>query len=290
MSVLSFLISGPRRSGKSTLARFLAEHVLDRPPHYLRLQPAPDTYTNAVLVYQSADNDPIGQSWSSAHLVSYTLDRLFETIPEGLRTVRRQDRDGFAVIEADAEPSLRHAYPYDYRVFIMSAPSDLYTVFRTPDAAAAALQQVLQDTAAFASEIFGLFDDEMFDDNVGVEHYRPARSEHGSETSLERLNIAEAQIRHFISSPLGAEIASRIQLQPDYHALVEADVVIVNSKRLGRQRREVLDECVSRLQKLLSRIRQDARRQSVLYWGDIRENDPTRRKLVQRLKQLLKDT
>lgn len=289
MSVLSLFISGPRRSGKSTLSRFLAEHILDRPPHYLRLQAAPDTYTNAVLPCGKADREVIGTSWSSAHRVSYTLDRLFETIPEGLRTVRRRERNGFAVIEADAEPALRHAYPYDYRVFIMTAPPDVYTVFRTPDAAAAALQQVLQDTAAFASEIFGLFDDEVFDDALGVEHYRPDKSEYASQTPLERLNIAEAQIRHFLSSPLGAEIASRIQLQPDYHALVEADVVLVNSKRLGPQRREVLEECVARLQKLLSRIRQDARRQSVLYWGDIRENDPTRRKLIRRLRQLLND-
>lgn len=287
MPVTSLLISGPRHSGKSTLARFLAERVMDRPPHYLRLQAAADRHTNAVLAYPVEPDDPIGEAWSSTHRVSYTLDRLFETIPDGLRAVRHEEPAGFAVIEADAEPALRHAFPYDYRVFIMKAPRDVYTVFRTPDAAATALQQVLQDTAAFASEIFGLFEDDVFDDSMGVEHFRPSQPEYATGTRLERLNIAEAQIRHFLSSPLGAEIASRIQLQPEYHALVEADVVIVNSKRLSRDRREVLEECVSRLQRLLSRIRQDARRQSVLYWGDIREDDTTRRKLGQRLQQLL---
>jgi hypothetical protein len=287
MSVRSVLISGPGRSGKSTLAGLLADLVLDRPPHYLRLQPAPDTYTNAVLTYEDGDESVTGSCWASAYRVCYTLDRLFETVPEGLRAIRRLDRDGFAVVEADADPALRHAYPYDYRVFIMTAPPDVYTVFRTPDAAAAALQQVLQDTAAFASEIFGLFEEDPFDDDMGVEHYRPVTEEYVGGARVERLNIAEAQIRHFLNSPLGAEIASRIQLQPDYHALVEADVGVVNATRGNREHREELEECVSRLQKLLSRIRQDARRQSVLYWGDIRTNDAARRKLVQRLKQLL---
>jgi hypothetical protein len=288
MSVRSLLISGPTHSGKSTLARFLAQRVLDRPCHYLRLQAAADTHTNAVLPYDAEEDDDIGESWSSAHRVSYTVDRLFETVPEGLRTVRSLERDGFAVIEADADPALRHAYPYDYRVFIMTAPPDVYTVFRGPDEASDALQQVLQDTAAFASEIFGLFDEDPFEDSVGVEHYRPTAEEYVGGGRVERLNIAEDQIRHFLGSPLGAEIASRIQLQPEYHALVEADVVIVNAKRLSRNRR-VLDECVSRLQKLLTRIRQDARRQSVLYWGDIREDDTARRKLTQRLRHLLID-
>lgn len=288
MPVRSLLISGPSRSGKSTLARFIAGDVLDNPSHYLRLQPAPDMYTNAVLACEDEDRDAVGNGWSSAHQVNYTLDRLFETIPEGLRAVRALERDGFAVIEGDAEPALRHAYPYDYRVFIMTAPRDVYTVFRAPEEASDALQQVLQDTAAFASEIFGLFEEDPFEDSVGVEHYRPAAEDYAGGSQVERLHIAETQIRHFLSSPLGAEIASRIQLQPDYHALVEADVVVVNAKRV-RRNRDVLDEVVSRLRKLLTRIRQDARRQSVLYWGDIREDDAARRKLTQRLRQLLND-
>jgi hypothetical protein len=286
MSVRSLLISGPRYSGKTTLSELLAELVLDLPAHYLRLHPASDAHTNAVIADALAHGENGERLWASRHRVSYTLDRLFETIPDGLRLVRKLDRLGLAVIEADADPALRHAFPYDFRVFVMSAPADIYTVFRTPDAAGAALQQVLQDTAAFASEIFGLFEDEAFDDSLGVEHYRDTHG-HSTGQKVEKLNIAEAQIRQFLNSPLGAEIASRIQLQPEYHALVEADVVIVNTGWLDRDYREVLDECVARLQKLLTRIRQDARRQSVLYWGDIREDDNARRKLMQRIRALL---
>jgi hypothetical protein len=287
MPVQSLLISGPRHSGKSTLARFIAEQVLDERAHYLRLQPAADLYTNAVLDCELDPTATTGTGWASAHVVRYTLDRLFETIPEGLRTVRRLDRTALAVIEADADPSLRHAYPYDFRIFVMKAPPDVHTVFRTPDAAASALHQVLQDTAAFASEIFGLFDEDPFEDGIGVEHCRAGHGDYAGGPKVERLEIAEAQIRQFLNSPLGAEIASRIQLQPDYHALVEADVVVVNARRMHRERRDVLEDCVGRLQKLLSRVRQDARRQSVLYWGDIREDDSARRKLLQRLRGLM---
>ncbi len=287
MSVRSLLISGPRQSGKSTLARLLAEAVLDRPAHYLRLQPAADTYTNAVLSCDNGDGEPVGASWASIHGVTYTVDRLFEIVPEGLRAIRKLDRSGFAVVEADAEPAVRHAYPYDYRIFVMAAPTDIHNVFRAPAAAASALQQVLQDTAAFASEIFGLFEDDAFGDQIGVEHIPSSSAQRPSEQRIERLNIAEAQIQQFLSSPLGAEIASRIQLQPDYHALVEADVVVVNASRQDCRNRQVLDECVARLQKLLTRIRQDARRQSVLYWGDLHEDDSARHKLMARLGTLL---
>ncbi len=285
MPVQSLLISGPRYCGKSTLARLIAQEALDRRAHYLRLQPAADTHTNAVLACESGRGE--ADVWASSHRVSYTVDRLFETIPDGLRAVRRLDRFGMAMLEADAEPALRHAYPYDYRVFVMSAPPDIYTVFRTSEAAGAALQQVLQDTAAFASEIFGLFEDDALDDALGVEHYRPSAEGYVGGQRVERLNIAESQIKHFLNSPLGAEIASRIQLQPEYHALVEADVVVINTGWLDREYRETLDDCVARLQKLLSRVRQDSRRASVLYWGDIREDDAARRKLLQRIRALL---
>lgn len=270
------------------MAGLLSREVLDQPAHYLRLAAAADTHTNAVLSFDFSNGDIVESEWASAHRVSYTQDRLFETVPEGLRVVRRLQRTALAVLEADADPALRHAYPYDYRIFVMNVPADIHTVFRTPDAAASALQQVLQDTAAFASEIFGLFEDEAMDDGLGVEHYHPTFDQDSlGGRRVERLHIAEAQIRHFLSSPLGAEIASRIQLQPDYHALVEADVVIVNSSWVDPRNRDVLDDCVARLQKLLSRVRQDARRQSVLYWGDLRADDAARRRLLHRIADLL---
>ena len=38
-------------------------------------------------------------------MIKYSADRVFETLPEGLRTVRRIDRNALIVIEADADPN-----------------------------------------------------------------------------------------------------------------------------------------------------------------------------------------
>jgi len=284
MSLETLFVSGPSTGGKSTVARMIADHALDRPAHYIRMQRAADRHTNAIVEMEPGTDDPPSNGWSSMHAVRYTSDRVFETLPDTLRTVRRLDRNGFTIIEADSDPALRHAYPYDYRVFVMCAPPDLATVFRTPEGAAVALQQVMQDTASFASEIFGLFDATGLDDSVGVEHELP-RPSLGPAPAVENLSVGESQIRHFVSSPLGAEIASRIQLQPEFHALVESDVVVINTGATSDE--ETLDECVRRVEKLLARVRHDARRQSVLYWGDIQDtDDPIRYKLLRRFRTL----
>lgn len=285
MPLETLFISGPSQGGKTTVARLIAEHVVERPVHFLRLTPAADEHTNCVVPIEPSPGSGLGDRWASAHQVTYTAERVFETLPDGLRVVRRQDRRGFVVIEADTDPALRHAFPYDYRLFVMASPNEINEVFRTPKAAAAALQQVMQDTAAFASEIFGLFDAAGLDDNAGVEYHRPIPSPYRQE-ALEELDISESQIRQFLSSPIGAEIASRIQLQPDYHAMVESDVVVINTG-IGPSC-DATDECVKRVEKLLARVRHDARRHSVLYWGDVTDvGDPTHDRLLRRLKSLL---
>ena len=286
MSVETLLINGPAGAGKTRMAQLVAEEVLERPVHYLRMRAARDGHTNTVRKCTPANMAAtIGNGWQSVHEVTYTDDRVFETVPDGLRAVRRLDRHGFIIVEADTEPSLRHAYPYDYRVFVMPAPTEADTVFRDSEAATEALQQVMQDTASFASEVFGLFDAAGLDDSVGVVHQAP--SYHPRETEqVEQLDIAEAQLRQFLNSPLGVEIASRIQLQPAYHALVESDVVVVNTG--VDEAGDCLDDCVNRIENLLARIRHDARRHSVLYWGDIGAPDePSYKKLLVRLRTLL---
>jgi hypothetical protein len=284
MPVETLFISGPPEGGKSTVARLIAEHVLGRPAHYLRARLAADGHTNVICPLEP-DHSGMGPGWASQYEVTYTADRVFETLPEALRKVRRQERRAFILIEADADPPLRHAYPYDYRVFVMPSPGSVHEVFRTPKAAAVALQQVMQDTAAFASEIFGLFGAAGLDDTCGVVYHEPS-AENAGGPNVERLEVQESQIKQFLNSPLGGEIASRIQLQPAYHSLVEADVVLVNTG-VGSSD-ETLDECVKRIEKLLGRIRHDTRRHSVLYWGDVMcTADPTYNKLLRRLKALI---
>jgi len=299
MPVETLLISGPRCGGKTTAARLITEQVMERPIHYLRMRLATDGHTNAVLVDEdtgrrSTHPQATVPDWASSHTVSYTPDRLFEIVPEALRAVRRIERKSFVIIEADEDPALRHAYPYDHRVFVMSNPSSDRAVFRTPEDAASALQQVLHDTAAFASEMFGLFDAAGLDDSMGIQHTKPIQKD-ADAAALEKLDIGESQIRQFLTSPLGAEISCRVQLQPEYHAVVESDVVVINAcveatdrEKESRGKDCVLDKCVNRLERLLSRVCQDTRRQSVLYWGDILDRqDPMRAKLLRRLRALL---
>lgn len=320
MTPPTLLINGPSVPGKSRVARLLADHVLDRPAHLLRLHHSPDEYTNAVVPMDAeslesgatgpasacpassylgappsrppasaASPPPHGNGWASVHDVAYTPERVFETVPEALQRAHECDRDGFIILEADNGPAIRHAYPYDYRVFVMDRPSHACEVFRDPKAAAQALQQVMQDTASFASEIFGLFDDDSLEDSAGVHHRKPP-PRHAGQVDLEQLEtleVEETQVRQFMGSPLGAEIASRIQLQPTFHPLVEADVALIVTQ--SDRSCPILNHCVDRLQNLLSRIRHEARQHSLLYWGDLDSDgcEQAYQQLMDRLKRLL---
>lgn len=284
MPLETLFISGPPGGGKSTVATLVAADVLKRPIHLIRMKAAPDSHTNTIMPEDSVGQEWCGHQWASYHEVQYTPERVFETLPDALRAVRKIERRGFTIVEADTDQSLRHAYPYDYRIFVMRPPCDVYDVLRDPKEAARALHTVMQDTATFASEVFGLFDMAGMDDSVGVKHEHPMPA-HRSGTAVEKLEITEAQIRHFINSPIGAEIVSRIQLQPDYHALVESDVVVINTGLCGPN--ETLQECIQRIEKLLARIRHDARRRSLLYWGDVNDRrDKACAKLIKRLDRL----
>jgi len=285
MPVDTIFISGPEGGGKSTVARMIGTQVLERPGHYLRICRANDDHTNAIVAVDPSGTDVVGKFWASRHDVIYTEDRVFETLPDGLRAVRSLESHAIAVIEANCDPVLRHAYPYHYRIFVMPAPDSIDTVFRNPSAAAVALKQVMQDTASFASEIFGLFDAAAMDDGAGVSHQKPVRAAPTGRT-VEQLEVAETQLRQFVNSPIGVEIASRIQLQPEYHALVESDIVVINIGPKGKT--PALRDCIKRLRKLLARIQHDARQQSVLYWGDVADGkDPANPRLIRRTRKLL---
>ena len=52
MSVETLLINGPAGAGKTRMAQLVAEEVLKRPVHYLRMRLAPDGHTNAILKHK----------------------------------------------------------------------------------------------------------------------------------------------------------------------------------------------------------------------------------------------
>ncbi len=228
-------VSGVRRSGKSAIIQAMIDRLWKIPPHYIRLVNAG---SDKVVPKCPPPFPPPECGVASARWLEFDEDRVFETVPEVLATIHRQDQFGSVVIEADADPSLRCAYPYDHRVFVMPRPTSIHDVFRDPQLAANELRRALDDTAAFASEVFGLFSQNR--DDVG-------------DPPEERPEVTPAGMRGFLYSPLGDELATRIQLQQPYHGLVESDVVVVNTK-LGEQSPES-DQCLRRIERLIERVR-----------------------------------
>jgi len=253
MGLSVMFVSGPRRSGKSSLIQAMTHRLWKKPPHYLRLvKTGSDKVAPRPCPEKPAKQCPV----ASARWLDYHPEQVFAILPEALATIHRSDRYGSVVIEADADPNLRCAYPYDHRVFVMPLPSAIREVFRETDRAAEELRRVLDDTAAFASEIFGLFERE---------------AEDALEPSEERADMTKTQMRGFLYSPLGDELATRIQLQQPYHGLVESDVIVVNT-RVG-QRGPETDECLRRVERLLSRIRGVSGRQGELFMCGLCDQD-----------------
>jgi len=182
-----------------------------------------------------------------------------------------QDRHGLVIIEADADPILRNAYPYDFRLFVMPAPQRMNEVFRSGEEAKKAFHATLNDTATFAREIYGLAEEgDRFDD-------------HASE---QRAELTGKQLLGLMNSPLGDELATRILLQPSHHGLLESDILLVNTAVGGTT--DVVDRCVRRLENVLTRVRTPTGRTQVLFSCDPADpDDPLRTQLFSRLSDLL---
>lgn len=266
MGLSVIFVSGPRGSGKSAVIRAMIDRLWKSPPHYIRLVACGSDKRQPKPTTKSASEFGV----ATARWLEYDPERIFEMLPAALAEIHRKDRFGSVVIEADADPALRCAYSYDHRVFVMPMPADVRDVFRDPERAAEELRRVLDDTVAFASEIFGLFSDE---------------DERAKEPSEERPEMSAANMRSFLYSPLGDELATRIQLQPPYHGLVESDVIIVNSK-VGAVEPQT-EECVRRIQQLLERIHGVSGRRGELYFCDpFDQKGPDCRRLLKALKPM----
>ncbi len=276
MGLTVFFVSGPRRSGKSTVIQTMLDELYTRPPHYLRLA-ALSGDKRPPPAERSTPGPPKKCGVGSARWLDYDQDLIFEVLPEALTRIHKRDRYGSVLIEADADPHLRNAYPYDRRVFVMPAPASLTEVFRSVRQAAQALQHVLDDTVAFASEIYGMLDSTLAGEDGGDDEHedRPA--------------FTASQMRGFLNSPLGDELATRIQFQPAYHGLVESDVVLINTGIGGVS--PVVDDCVHRIERLLARLRGPSARKNVVFCCDpLDPQDPLRKKFFAALKTLLDDS
>ena len=211
-----------------------------------------------------------GCAVASARWVCYECERIFETLPETLAAIHKEDRRACVLIEADADPVLRHAYPYDQQLFVMPAAAALGSVFRSSTQAARVLQDALDDTAEFAAEVFGVsYGDGYLDDD----------------SRTERELLSGSQIRRFLASPLGNHLATRIQLRPEYHGLFESDMVLINTAGDGAS--AAVNGCHRRLESLLSRIGAPAaNRGAVFHCNPTDRQDPQRCTFVESLRTL----
>jgi len=227
-------VSGLRRSGKSAVIQAMVDRLYKRPPHYIRLVQAGSGKSPAKA---KPDKKHEECRVASARWLEYHEDRIFEILPEALNVIHKEDRFGAVVIEGDADAMLRCAYPYDHRVFVMPQPASVQEVFRDPKEAAKELRRALDDTAAFASEIFGLLAQPQDDP---------------PEPHEDRPELSGTHMRGFLYSPLGDELATRIQLQQPYHGLVESDIIVVNTA-IGEETAST-SECLRRIDRLLTRL------------------------------------
>lgn len=254
------MVSGPRRAGKSAVISALLDEVCTAAPHYLRLVAKSGTKQAPRGIARSAEECGV----RTARWVDYDLSCVFEVLPEALAAIHRRDRHGCVLIEADVDPNLRHAYPYDFRVFVMPAPEDVHDVFRTPRQARAALQAVLHDTMAFAGEIYG-----MAESAEGGDAERHER----------RSPMSDTQITRLLHSPLGRDLACRTQCRPEYHDFLDCDVVVMNTGRGGTS--SAVDESALRLEKLLRQADPEGTLKTEVFCCDIADHeDPRRQKLI----------
>jgi len=265
MGLCVTFVSGLRRSGKSAVIQTMIDRVWKMQPHYIRLV----CVGSDKQPPKATSKPPEKCGVSTARWLEYDAQRIFEILPEALAAIHKRDRFGSVVIEADADPNLRHAYPYDHRIFVMPLPTTIEEVFRDVTRAATELRRVLDDTAAFASEIFGLF----------------TGSDDTPEPKEVRSDPTPSQMRGFLYSPLGDELATRIQLQQPYHGLVESDAIVVNTS-VG-ERGPQTDECLRRIAHLLSRLRGVSNRRGELFLCDpLVPETATCRKLLRALKPM----
>lgn len=263
MGLRVLFISGPRQCGKSRIIQTMLEHVWRIKPNYLRLTSKAESSNTTQAI-----PEPLRDKVTTAQWLVYQPDRIFECLPEILSSIHKSDRYGSVAIEADADPDLRCAYPYDHRIFVMPMPRTIHEVFRDPGRAAEELHRVLDDTHAFASEIFGLF-----------------APRDDSDPSEPRPELSAIQMRGFLNTPLGDELATRIQLKQPYHGLVESDVIVVNS-RVGQRTCET-DECLRRIRQLLDRLRYGRSKPCDLFECDPADPaDGVTKKLLQTLRPM----
>ncbi len=236
-------ICGPERGGKTTIARLIARGCHGPSAALVRFEPQPQGGTDAAMSAEPPED------WATRFRFRYAPDRLFEQVPLAVRDVGPTGRAGLILLETNADPGFRLAHPYDLRVFVMGVPRFVDEVFRSPDETQDALRRAFQDTGAFASEVFGLTRAPDLDDSrsgliLGT-------------LSETRRPLSDEELEQVMTTALGSEISARLRLRPGYHALLDADVAVLNCGLGGAG--ETIEVCSRRIERLITAMPQGAR-------------------------------
>ena len=264
------MISGPRRSGKSSLIASMVKHVFKNRPHYLRLVAVESGPTNQRIPYWRGSK----QDFASFSWVKYEPLRAFEAIPETITTIYRKGDSNTIIIEADSHPCIRNAFPYDCQIFTMPAPESMDDIFRTPSQTRDALKSVLHDTSAFACEVYGISDiQEIPNADPPAD---PCQKEH-------RPEMDEAEILEFLRSPMGKALALRIQCQPEYQGLTDNDCVVINMGTGGLT--TAADSVVCALERIAEKACSPSGRKASIFCCDLDDHeDPCCNRLFNQLR------
>lgn len=271
MSATILHISGPPACGKTTLAKILARRAANSKPFFLRLAVRKERPVQPLRLSVAMDE--------MADCVRRTVrsDLVFEEVSGAIAEIAPSDRRPTIIVETGTEPCFRHAYPYDVKVFVMAVPEDMETVFRNPSETAVAIDRAMEDTSEFAAELFGL--DRDFHDSGSL----PAIE--ATKDSGTRAGVVQSA-EEFLYSDVGAEIASRMQLQPAYHAIIDSDVILLNLA-VGRDR-ALAAPCARQIVSLLEPLQ---RRLGRRYWFaacDLVAADPRARCGIETIEALLR--
>lgn len=267
-------ISGPPKSGKTGLVERLAANLNSHPPHLVRFHLKKVGRSPTLRPAQ-----PLAALASSKRRDLVDPKRVFEAITEAVQEIMQLNDAAPIIIETDAEPCFRHAYPYDVKVFIMRPPRNLSDVFRSARDAATAMQRALEDTAEFAAEMFGLHP-EPLDAGLLPDADPPKRMARDS------LGCTHNE---FLNSDIGMEVSARMMLHPAYHAVVESDVILLNEGLPSDC--QAIAELSKQLDTLLEGVRRQLKRQA---WfascNPLDENDRVASMGVERILALLTAT
>ncbi len=231
-------VCGPRAAGKTLFCRRIAGLVGVSHVQHLRLELHAKSPSPRISVL----GDALGGGLFSRNC-RVNGPTIFEDVADLIQLAGREWR-GAVIMETDTTPCYRHAFPYDVRVFVLRPPPRPEAIFRSPEEAERAMELAMHDTGVFAAEIFGLGPGP----HDSSENKAP-RSAEANTAELPRPECDEMPWRPDVA----ADLALRFQLRPEYHSLMDSDLVLLNAA--PPIDRKSAAACVERITALLETLR-----------------------------------